>query len=59
MADKDVLMWKLIQESIGKMMGEEKNEQDIIREIMKTWHGIADFDSIRREITRQKRMTVN
>jgi len=59
MTDEDNLMWKMIQETIGKMMVEGKNEHEIVKEILKSTHGIADFYSIMREIARQKRMTVN
>ena len=59
MTDNDFLIWQLIQESIGTMLNAGEKEENIIKEILKITHGIANYDDIRREITRQRRMTVN
>ena len=59
MTDMDHQIWNLVTNVISTMLGEGKKEEEILKEVMAITHGIADYNAIRREIVRQKRMTVN
>lgn len=59
MTNKDFQIWQLIQDVIAKDMGEGYGDEEIIDNIIKITHGVVNVDDVRREITRQKRMTVN
>ena len=59
MVDVDHDIWSLAQNVIGGMLNDGKQEEEILRVVLKITHGIAEHDSIRREIIRQKRMVVN
>jgi len=59
MTNKDFQIWQLIQDVIAKDMGKGYGDEEIIDNIIKITHGVVNIDDVRREITRQKRMTVN
>ncbi len=59
MTNKDFQIWQLIQDVIAKNMGEGMGDEEIIDNIIRITHGVVNVDDVRREITRQKRMTVN
>lgn len=59
MTDIDHGIWLLVQNVVGTELDKGTSEEDILRDVMIITHGMVDYDSVRREIVRQRRMVVN
>lgn len=59
LTDVDHSIWLLVQNVVGSELDKGTGEEEILRQIMVITHGIIDYDSVRHEIARQKRMVVN
>jgi hypothetical protein len=59
MTDIDHNIWQLVQNVVGTELDKGTGEEEILKEIMIITHGIVNYDDVRREIVRQKRMVVN
>lgn len=59
MTDMNHDIWMLVQNVVGTELGKGTGEEEILREIMILTHGIVEYNAVRREIARQKRMVVN
>jgi hypothetical protein len=59
LTDIDHNIWCLVCNVVGTELDKGTGEGEILRQVMVITHGIVDYDAVRREITRQKRMVVN
>ena len=57
--DVDHNIWGLVTQVVGSMLGEGIHEEDILKKVMHITHGTVEWDSVKREIQRQKRMVIN
>ena len=57
--DVDHNIWGLVQQVIGSSLERGESEEEILKETMRITHGMVEFDSVNREIQRQKRMVIN
>lgn len=55
MSNIDFQIWTLVQNVIIDMLNNNKNSDEILKEISKMTHGMVDWDDIKREINRQRR----